>query len=764
MPEAETYNEHNRSAVQIDMLGLKMLCQRFICLFIAVAIANSSVSASAAERELIFPDEFQHGSISLFGQPKTATYMSGIIRFPYAGKFFSAAEGVVRVPASSWVSVEIDGESGYQGFVDSLPRTGIDRLELRGATMSTAVIASIEKLKTLRQVILVDCRVAEIDPSKLAGSPALQEFSIRGTDSEEQWRGLMPWLIKCPAIQILFGGNPMSVTDLKRWSHHNAPVFLSANLDNNAGNVLDALENFPGLVGLELTISDDVSSSDLARVGTLKSVELIVLNDGLLNADLVAVLARLPKLKVLRIQGSTKIGDFLSGGFPLESIQAVSFTRSLEPSLNKRFVDVCLELRSLRELPALENATAAQLRKLASRNQYTRFSVYGLDESANESMVSKVILQNPHLTRLTLANVQLTAELGSAISTCSQLENLRLSTERFNGGYLKPEMLSSVKYLNISSRDQPRALDMLTKLRGVKQLVASFGTCDPLDGATLASIPSLEGLTIEDGLCDTSTALEVGKSANIERFTCRKSCLFDDAAISELLKNDRLTDLNIGGYLSEEAISKLSGLAKLTDLVIHSDLIDDNATNRLRNHLRQLEDFEVRPLDLSMGYIFKGSDGLERWLPTVGRKAIDELEGKSMDELFGKQQVSEIRSGLDGKITLVEFWGTWCGPCLAYESELERLHQEYYRDGLRIISVHSEQGHEQANAYLRKHPKQWQTITDATGELANSFNVPGYPSLYVFGENGRLLVALPHRLVLERTILELLNKGGEVSP
>jgi len=738
-----------------------MVTFRCASLFVGIAIALLPTVALSLDRELNFPNNFDHAKVTLFGRPKNDYYMTGIIRFSYRGKLLSDAKGIVRIPAESWVGVEIQAESGYLEFIASLPVSGIDRLELHGATISTALIASLERVQSLRQMVLVGCQFGELDATQLSGSLELQHLSIEGADSAEQWQRLIPWLTKCPEVQFLFDGAPIQATDLKKFSNHASPIFLKANLDANAENVLDALEEIPGLVGVELAISDNVSTSELERVAQLENVELVVLNDGLFDSELIGLLAKLPKLKVLRVQGKTKIGNFLDEGFPLKNIEAVSFTRPLESELSQRFVNECLRLESLRELPNLINATASQLRQLASRNQYTNLAIYGLDESADESLVTDVIRQNPHLTRLTIANMQLTAELGSAISTCSQLEHLILSIEQFDGKSLQPELLSNLSYLNITSKKEPSGLAALKSFQGLKDLVASFKTFDPQDCAMLASIPSLESLTIGSGLCDASTAVAVGKNASIGRLVCRQYCLFNDASISELLENDGLTTLNIGGYLSETAISKLQKSPTLRRLSIHSDLIDDDATSRLRDSMQQLEHFEVRPLRLSLGSIIMGSDGLERWVPDVGRKPFDDLEGHSLDDMFGKLQLSDIQKELKGKVTLVEFWGTWCGPCLNYEPELERLHDKYHGDGLRLLSVHSRQGHEQANAYLEKHPKKWHTIIDETGEIAKSFNVPSYPSLYLFGSDGRLLVALPHRMVLERTISQLLSPRND---
>ncbi len=40
-----------------------------------------------------------------------------------------------------------------------------------------------------------------------------------------------------------------------------------------------------------------------------------------------------------------------------------------------------------------------------------------------------------------------------------------------------------------------------------------------------------------------------------------------------------------------------------------------------------------------------------------------------------------------GKVVLLNFWGTWCGPCRKEIPDLNKLHEKYYDDGLRVVGI-----------------------------------------------------------------------------
>ena len=133
------------------------------------------------------------------------------------------------------------------------------------------------------------------------------------------------------------------------------------------------------------------------------------------------------------------------------------------------------------------------------------------------------------------------------------------------------------------------------------------------------------------------------------------------------------------------------------------------------------------------------------------------MEGMPLKELLGDAWTTELEKGLHQKVVLVEFWGTWCGPCKMFIPELERLQQKYDKQGFQVLGIHSQSGHQKANDYLAQHPKPWPNLIDEDRTLEERFHVPHFPSLYLVGPDGNIRGVLAHHLGLDRAIEMLLT-------
>lgn len=97
-----------------------------------------------------------------------------------------------------------------------------------------------------------------------------------------------------------------------------------------------------------------------------------------------------------------------------------------------------------------------------------------------------------------------------------------------------------------------------------------------------------------------------------------------------------------------------------------------------------------------------------------------------------------LLESLHGKVVLVDFWASWCGPCLQSFPWMNGLHAKHADDGLVILAVNLDQDRAQADAFLKKLPPQFRVEYDANGTLAKSFGVEAMPTSFLIDRDGQV--------------------------
>jgi thiol-disulfide isomerase/thioredoxin len=92
-----------------------------------------------------------------------------------------------------------------------------------------------------------------------------------------------------------------------------------------------------------------------------------------------------------------------------------------------------------------------------------------------------------------------------------------------------------------------------------------------------------------------------------------------------------------------------------------------------------------------------------------------------------------------GKVVYLDFWASWCSPCLASFPWMARLHKDLEAKGLVIVSVNVDSEHAEAEKFIKAHPVDFEVIYDPQGKLAKGHRVIGMPSSFLFGRDGKLI-------------------------
>ncbi|MBQ7947846.1 MAG: AhpC/TSA family protein [Bacteroidaceae bacterium] len=99
-------------------------------------------------------------------------------------------------------------------------------------------------------------------------------------------------------------------------------------------------------------------------------------------------------------------------------------------------------------------------------------------------------------------------------------------------------------------------------------------------------------------------------------------------------------------------------------------------------------------------------------------------------------------SAVKGKIKIIDFWASWCGPCRMNNPALRKLYEEFHDKGLEIIGVSLDNKKANWQMAVDKDGLGWINISSLKGwkcEVAKAYNVTGIPALFVLDENNNII-------------------------
>ncbi|MFH1748778.1 MAG: TlpA disulfide reductase family protein [Planctomycetota bacterium] len=98
-------------------------------------------------------------------------------------------------------------------------------------------------------------------------------------------------------------------------------------------------------------------------------------------------------------------------------------------------------------------------------------------------------------------------------------------------------------------------------------------------------------------------------------------------------------------------------------------------------------------------------------------------------------------SKLQGKVVLIDFWATWCGPCVAELPNVKKAYEQYNEKGLVIIGISFDQDADTARKFIAKKKMNWTHVWAKGGdksELAKLYYVSGIPRTFLIGPDGKV--------------------------
>jgi thiol-disulfide isomerase/thioredoxin len=246
-----------------------------------------------------------------------------------------------------------------------------------------------------------------------------------------------------------------------------------------------------------------------------------------------------------------------------------------------------------------------------------------------------------------------------------------------------------------------------------------------------------------------SVDLDLAKAKELQRVPCGfpgadHTCIILDVPVKKWIRagsSDQMTRLSEG-----DARLKIDSE---TGMVVQSNmaaLIENDRGGYRRNMIYSLA---------KMGYGAAPDAAMFR-LPETGLHEVKELSrwdaARIKKQLLGKPapdlDVTDMQgnrvslASLKGKTVLLDFWTTWCPPCIADAPALDKLYAKFGDKNLMIVGISMNEDRAVVEKFLKTHPHTFPVVLTSENELPRPYQIGIFPTYMVISPDGTLTTAV----------------------
>lgn len=126
-------------------------------------------------------------------------------------------------------------------------------------------------------------------------------------------------------------------------------------------------------------------------------------------------------------------------------------------------------------------------------------------------------------------------------------------------------------------------------------------------------------------------------------------------------------------------------------------------------------------------------------LALVARQSFALEPGQPAPQLLLQSGSDARQVPVAGRLTYVDFWASWCGPCRKSFPWMNEMHRKYAASGLEIVAVNLDQERADAGEFLARLPAEFPVVYDAAGEAPTRYGVKGMPTSVLVGADGNVI-------------------------
>jgi thiol-disulfide isomerase/thioredoxin len=188
-------------------------------------------------------------------------------------------------------------------------------------------------------------------------------------------------------------------------------------------------------------------------------------------------------------------------------------------------------------------------------------------------------------------------------------------------------------------------------------------------------------------------------------------------------------------YLGDGKLQKGDLMLAMT-IASGMDQMDDQkfAADTLEKVIKLLKETKIEGLEINMEeMILKPLEGTLRRFKLVGNKI--ELEGNL---LTGEKL--DLKN-YEGKVLLVDFWATWCPPCIAEIPNMKKNYEAYHDKGFEIIGLSCDKSQDVIENFVKEKEIPWAIVygDKAPSPSFEYYGISGIPTMILVGKDGKVI-------------------------
>ncbi|NKB32383.1 MAG: redoxin domain-containing protein [Pseudomonadales bacterium] len=142
-----------------------------------------------------------------------------------------------------------------------------------------------------------------------------------------------------------------------------------------------------------------------------------------------------------------------------------------------------------------------------------------------------------------------------------------------------------------------------------------------------------------------------------------------------------------------------------------------------------------------------------------GQEYALDFEGPSIYGDGSTHKLSDYR----GKVVFIDFWASWCPPCLLSLPAYDEMYQEIGNDNFEFIAINVDEDTEDGLYFLEDHPVTYPVLADPEGDIGIPYRIRSLPVSYLIDQEGRIIesyrsYSLGDEAEIKEQILSLINR------